>query len=283
MPNNTEYISLDKIKVQKHNVRIHDIDVGIDDLAANIKANGLLQPIAAYYDSGKEHYVILTGQRRLNAYHRLDESYPGEGYDKIECKIIGEPESDEKKMALSLAENITQLPMTNSDLIKAVTDLYNVYGSYDMVRQEFGITKKMVDKYVRLSRLPQVLKDAIKNGGISSNPKTAENVAIRAVNATNYVKNGSVPEQTVLELAIEMAKGEVDINDLVDEIPKGGTIDDIKGRAQGKPKTNIPIHLSTETAKKLKQVSDSSGEPAALRATQYVVDGVEKDYSQLEQ
>ena len=276
-----EYVNLDEIKVQKHNVRIHDIDQGIEDLAENIRANGLLQPIAAYYDSDRSHYVILTGQRRLNAYHHLKDTYPDEGFDKIQCNIIAEPDTDEKKKALSLAENITQLPMTNPDLIKAVTDLYNVYGDYEMVQQEFGISKRMVDKYVRLSRLPERLQTAIREGEIHHKPKTAENAAIRAVDALQYTKNGPVSVDTVLEMAKEMANSDNDVGSLTEEAKRGGSVDDIKKRAAKKPKSKLNIDLSTETAEKLQKVSESSGDTAKMRATQYVVEGTDRDYDQL--
>ena len=76
-----EFLSLDDVKIQKHNVRTRDIDDGIDDLASSIKALGLLQPITAYYDSANSRYVVLAGQRRLNAHVLLNEKYPNS--DKI--------------------------------------------------------------------------------------------------------------------------------------------------------------------------------------------------------
>lgn len=281
MEDKFEFIPLENIKVQKHNVRIHDIDVGKEDLAENIKVNGLLQPIAAYYDSKRSCYVILTGQRRYNAYQYLNDKYPDQGFDKIQCKIIDEPESEDKKKALSLAENITQLEMTGPDLTKAVTDLFNVYGDYELVQQEFGLTKYMVDKHVRLARLPEPLKTAIQEGEIHPNPKTAENAALRAVDATVYVKNGPVPLETVKELAIEMARGDTNASDIESEAARGGTASEIVARAQKKPKTKVSIDLSTEMAEKLQKVSDTNGETEKSRATQYVVDGVTRDYSQL--
>ena len=276
-----QLIPLDQIKVQKYNVRRHDIDVGIEDLSVNIKANGLLQPITAYFNSEKQSYVILAGQRRLNAHHNLNEQYPKEGFDKIKCIVIDEPESDNRKMSLSLAENITQLPMTNSDLVKAVTDLYNIYHDYDIVQEEFGLTKYMVDKFVKLARLPDRIKTAVNEGEISPSTKTAENSALKAVDALNYVKGGDVPIETVLQLAKEHAKGEVDAADLISEAGRGGTIKDITSRAKKKPKSKIDIDLSTDVAEKLQKVADDSGETVKNRATSYVVNAVNRDYSDL--
>ena len=265
-----EDISLDMIKVQKHNVRRRNIGEGIEDLAASIKANTLLQPIAAYLDAAKGMYVILTGQRRLQAYHHLNEKYPNQGYDKIKCMVFDEPKTDEEKMSMSLAENITQLQMTGPDLVKAVTDLYNKYGDYEIVREKFGITKYMVNKYVKLSRLPPELKEAIKNGEIHSNPKTAENSALRAVDGHQYTKGGPVLIEIVIETAKALAAG---ITDYV--VPGVGV-------SPKRPKVKLDIDLSTETAEKLKRIADLNGQSEKGRATQYVVSGTDRDYRQLE-
>ena len=227
-----QLIPLESIKVEKHNVRKKEIDKGIEDLAASIKANGLIQPITAYFDSGKNYYVLLAGQRRLNAHHNLNKKFPGQEYAKIKCIVIDEPETNEKKIALSLAENITQVQMSNTDLVRAVTDLYSIYHDYEIVQEEFGITKYMVDKYVKLARLPERLVEAIHEGEISPNPRTAENAALKSVEALNYTKNGNVPVEDTVELAKEYASGEIDAESLTEEASKGGSIYDIKKAAK---------------------------------------------------
>ncbi len=58
---------------------------------------------------------------------------------------MDEPDSEEKKLVLSLAENLTQVQMTNSDTVKVVTDLYNIYADYVIVEKKFGITEKMAN------------------------------------------------------------------------------------------------------------------------------------------
>ncbi len=274
-------IPLDKIKVQKYNVRRHDIDLGTEDLAINIKANGLLQPIAAFLDSEKDVYVILTGQRRLNAYHYLNDKYPGKGFDKIKCILIDEPETDQKKMSLSLAENITQLPMTNSDLVRSVTDLFNTYHDYDMVREEFGLSKYMIDKYVRLARLPDRLKAAVNDGEISPNPKISENAALAAVDALQYTKGGDRSADEVLLMAKALAKGETNRQDARNEANRGGTVQEIIDRVGKRPKSKLSLELSLDVAEKLREVAKNSGESERVKAASYVNAGVVKDYSEL--
>jgi ParB/RepB/Spo0J family partition protein len=275
-------ISLDSILVQKFNVRTKEIDKGLEELAVSIKSFGLLQPITVYFDSEKDKHVILAGQRRLNAHHLLNEKYPDTGYDKIKCILIDEPESNEKKMALSLAENITQVQMTNTDLVKAVTDLYNTYRDYDMIQEEFGLTEYMVNKYVHLARLPERLKDAVNEGEISPNIKTSENSALRAVDALKWTKGGEIDVDDVLELAKEYAKGEIDVQSLTDEANKGGTIAEITESARNKPKEKLLLTLATDVAAKLKKVADNSGEKETTKAVSYISSGVMKDYADLD-
>ena len=277
-----DLISLNSIKVEKHNVRLHDIDVGIEDLAASINAVGLLQPITVYFNSDKKSYVILAGQRRFNAYDYLNEQHPDGGFDKIKCIVIDEPKTNEEKMSLSLAENITQLQMHNSDLVKAVTDLYNVYRDYDVVRKKFGLTRYMIDKYVRLARLPDRLKQAINEGEINPNDKKAENAAIRAVDALGWIKNGEVSEVKVLDLAIEYAKGDIDPTAIDNAAKKGTDVPDIINIAKKSHRINQSIELSTEVADKLKKVAESKGESEKERASRYVAEGTTKDYRELE-
>jgi len=276
-------IPIDKVKIQKFNVRKKDIQTGIEDLAASIKAVGLLQPITVFLDSENDRYVILAGQRRFNAYSYLNEEFPGEGFDKIRAIVIPEPESDQEKMALSLAENVTQLPMQNLEIVKAVTELYNTYHDYDIVKEKYGLTKYMIDKYVRLARLPQQVVDAIHDGQIHSNPKTAENAALRAVDALNYTKGGEVDETFVVEMAKEYSKGEIEEELLTAEAKKGGEISEIKSRAAKKTTKKIEVNLSTDVHTKLSKVADNSGTNPSAKATSYVLEGVNKDYNELEE
>ncbi len=278
-----QLLSLDLIKVQKYNVRKKEIDKGIDDLAASIKAVGLLQPITVFFDSEKKFYVILAGQRRLNAHHQLNEKYSGKGWDKIKCIVIDEPETNEKKMAMSLAENITQAQMVNSDIVKAVTDLFNTYRDYEMVQEEFGLTRYMIDKFVRLARLPERLKEAINEGEISSQTKVAENSALRAVDALKWTKGGDVTVDDVLEMAQEYAKGEIDVASLDSASSKGGSVKEIKESAKAKPKTKLQLTLDTEMASKLKKVADNSGETENTKAVSYISAGVQRDFDDLEE
>jgi len=275
-------ISLGEIKIDKFNVRKKEIQTGLDELKESIKVFGLMQPITVYFDTDKKCYVIIAGQRRFNTYIVLNEENPNEGYDTIEAKIIDEPETEDLKKALSLTENLTQLQMENTDVVRAVTDLYNTYRDYDIVQQEFALTRFMIDKYVSLARLPERLVQAINEGEISPNTKSAENAAIRAVKALNWTKGGDVEVEDVMEFAKEYSKGDIQKDTLDRESKKGGTIAEIKARAAKKSVRELSkLKLSSEVFDKLTKIADQLSEKPEMRATSYIIKGVSEDYKKL--
>ena len=282
MPSKFESIPISQIRIDKFNVRKKDIHLGMDELKQSIIVFGLMQPITVYFDTAKDMYVIIAGQRRFNTYVILNEENPNEGYDKIEAKIIEEPETEELKKALSLTENLTQVQMVNTDVVRAVTDLYNIYRDYDIVKEKYALTPYMIDKYVSLSRLPKRLIEAIDEGEISPNNKSAELAAIRAVNALNWTKGGDVNVEDVLAFAKEYAKGDIQPDTLDKEGKKGGSIAEITSRASKKSVRQLnKIQLSSEVFEKLSKISDEFSEKPETRATSYIIKGVTEDYKKL--
>jgi ParB-like chromosome segregation protein Spo0J len=285
-------IKLDEIKIAKYNARKNDIKVGIEELAANIRAIGLLQPITVYQNSDDKKYVIIAGQRRFNAHVYLNEKYPGKRFgrdkqlpDEIKCLVIDEPKTQEEKTAISVAENITHLHMTNADTVKAVTDLWKKYHDYELIEEECGLTKYMIDKYVALARLPDEIKDLINEGGIHSNQKTAENNALRAVDSLGWIKDQGDPTiRDVIDFAIALGDDEegYEGSDLEDEGKKGGSLEDMKNRAKKRSKTTYKLKLTEELAKGLSKVSEHKGEKEATTLTGYINKGVTDDLKELD-
>lgn len=206
-------IPLDKLIVGPGNVRTENVEESLDDLAQHIYVNGLLEAIVVFnvddldsnhelFEARKDHkgkFEILAGQRRLNAFLKLDKEHSGEGFDKIPCHIRIPPENDEEAKAISIGENLTQLPMTLADAIDAVDYLYKKYNDEKIIARKHGISVNLVKKYVKFARLPKLLQDNL--GAFHKSPKTAMNLALEAVDALDYTKDGEVPEKKVYEFA----------------------------------------------------------------------------------
>ena len=142
-----EDIELKKLYVGKSNFRTENVNEGIDELADHVYVNGLLETIVVYAiddltednellrDSvvrkekyGKGQFEILAGQRRFAAFKNLDKKYPGEGFEKIPCHIRQPPDDELDAKAISIGENLTQLPVTLADAIDACDVLFKKYG-----------------------------------------------------------------------------------------------------------------------------------------------------------
>jgi len=249
-------IKVSELKVPKHNIRIHNPDYRIEDLKTSIKNMGLIEPITVFEESGT--YVALIGQRRLLAYYELNEEFPGQGFDEIECIVRNIPDDDDLKRALSTGENITHLPMSKRDLERVVTDLYNKCGSYDLICRRFGLSRYMVDKYVGLSRLPEKIREAIKSGELGPQQNRAERIALAAADALQFVPGGRISEEKVLKLACMMARKANLKKEIINETKKNPlrNIDDIERRVDAKYRVPLHLYLSAELNTRLGAYSE---------------------------
>ena len=191
-------IPLAQLYLGKSNVRTENVEEGLDDLAEHIAKHGLLEPIVVC-KGDDEKYEILSGTRRFHAHEKLNKAYPGEGWDKIPCHIRVPPDGDEERKAISLGEGLTQLPTTLEDCINAIDALYQKYADEKLVARKYGISVRLVKKYVKFARLPKILQENLS--AFHKQPKTAMNIALDAVDALDYTKDGEQPVEKVYELA----------------------------------------------------------------------------------
>lgn len=149
-------LPLDKLSIGTSQVRT-DLASGIDDLAASIRAQGLLHPIHVVAQADG-NYEILAGQRRFLAYQKL-------GLPTIKAFVHMPDDVDETdRIAISLTENLVRRDNTAKELIDACTKLYKRYGSIKMVAEEVGLNPKEVSKYVKYDQLVPELKDLVDDG-----------------------------------------------------------------------------------------------------------------------
>ena len=85
MTDEIQKIPIEDIDIPKSMER----DVGdLEDISNNIKALGLLQPIAVRPKPENKPYGLLVGYRRYSAFVELNKKYPGEGWDKIPAFVL---------------------------------------------------------------------------------------------------------------------------------------------------------------------------------------------------
>ena len=215
-----DYIELDKLYVGLSNVRVENAtdEEELSILAEHIGKHGLLEPIVVFavndlddkhplYETRKEHknqYEILAGQRRWNSFKKLNEEYSGEGWEKIPCHVREAPEDEVDAKAISLGEGLTQLPYTVTDIIDACDSLFKKYNDPSIVAKMTGISKILVNRYVKFARLPKFIQENL--GSIHKTPKTAVNLAVEAADALAWSQDSEVPEQKVYDLAMKLGE-----------------------------------------------------------------------------
>ena len=172
-----EDIELKKLYVGKSNFRTENVNEGIEELMDHIYVNDLLETIVVYAvddlkedndmlesrkdKQGKGLFEILAGQRRFAAFKMLDKAYPKEGFEKIPCHVRQPPDDELDAKAISIGENLTQLPVTLADAIDACDVLFKKYGDEKIVAKRYGISENIIKKYVKFARLPKILQDKV--------------------------------------------------------------------------------------------------------------------------
>lgn len=131
-------ITIDKLQVSHLNVRkilsSEEDETCIEDLANNIKNNGLINPITVRKLDNSENYEIIAGQRRFLAIKLLNNK-------TISCHILNI--SNQKAEEISLVENVQRNQMTTTDKVKAYSKLYEVYNKdIEKVVNAIHISKK---------------------------------------------------------------------------------------------------------------------------------------------
>jgi ParB/RepB/Spo0J family partition protein len=297
-----EYIEINELYVGRTNVRVENAndEEELNNLAEHIGKHGLLEPIVIFdknelteehpcYSSRQEfpkRYEILAGQRRWKAFKKLNNENSGLGWNTIPCHLRSPPDNDDDAIAISLGEGLTQLPYTLADTISACDKLFRTYSDPAIVAKKTGISKVLVERYVKYARLPSMVQENL--GAIYKNPKTAVKLGVEAADALAWSKDGEVSDERVLELAktlgIKKRVSDAEYKKLkqaAEENP-GSTLKDMEEESQKirNPKA-YKITLDATTADKLETVAKSNGNEPSDEITELIEYGLDRRVGKL--
>lgn len=110
----TVFLPIDRIIIGEQQIRdLSQADDAIDELALDIQAHGMLQPIGVH-PLADDRYQLLWGSRRIAAHRRLNRH-------TIEATIIDQP--DRGIRATALAENLQRRQLSVAEECEAVTEM----------------------------------------------------------------------------------------------------------------------------------------------------------------
>lgn len=141
----------------------------IDELAASIRAQGLLSPLTVCaHPHIPAAYQLLAGHRRLAALKLLRKDY-------VPAKIVPAPSAAEITM---LVENCQRDELTAAEKAEAMGRLREQGYSPARISRETGLAPSTVSRYLSLLELDQPTRDRVRDGQV------AVGDAIAAVHST---------------------------------------------------------------------------------------------------
>lgn len=136
----------------------------VDDLAASIRAHGLLQNLTVAAKGGK--YEVVAGGRRLRALQRIekeDGKLPDALKDGIPCmSVLGDDAHD-----ASLAENVVREAMHPADQFDAFHAMAGRGHGVSAIAAAFGCPESVVKQRLKLAKVAPALIEAYRNGDMT--------------------------------------------------------------------------------------------------------------------
>jgi ParB family transcriptional regulator, chromosome partitioning protein len=149
----TTSIALKNLTLWKGNVRKTNAGEGIGELAASIKATGLIQSLAVI-PHGK-NFAVVAGGRRLAALQLLQSQGDIDADYGVSCNML----EDERALEASLAENAMRSAMHPADQFEAFRGLADQGMTLTDIAARFGVTDRIVEQRLKLARVaPSILK-----------------------------------------------------------------------------------------------------------------------------
>lgn len=157
-------VRLDALTDDPNNVRGNAPLSGIEALAANIEAEGLLMPLIVRPLGGKgDSYGVTAGRRRHAALRLLAARGTLSQAEPIACRVV-----QKSSTSASLSENIHRQAMHPADELEAWRKLvYDEGVTPDQIATRHGTTTKIVAQRLSLARLAPAILDLLRTDVIS--------------------------------------------------------------------------------------------------------------------
>jgi ParB family chromosome partitioning protein len=129
------------------------------ELAASIKAHGILQPILVKTVGDK--FQIIAGERRWTAAKEA-------GLETVPA-ILADQADDAQTLEWALIENLQREDLNPLDEASGYKRLAELFGhTQEMIAQKVGKNRSTVSNMLRLLSLPQSVRDKISGGKLSA-------------------------------------------------------------------------------------------------------------------
>ena len=224
-------LAIDRIRPGKYQPRSHIDESALEELAASISAQGVIQPVVVR-EIGLGDYELIAGERRWRASRKA-------GLAEIPAVIRSV--SDEAALAMGLIENIQRQELDPIEEACGLKRLIDEFGlTHEAAAQAVGRSRSAVSNMLRLLSLPEPVQQMLHQGKL-------EMGHARALLA--------LPVLEQLDVAQQIAE-------------QGMTVREVEQKAQQQEKVGrkpAPVRRDADVSRLAETLSDQLGMAVSLR------------------
>lgn len=149
-----------QIQPNRQQPRTEFDDSQLEELAASIKAQGLIQPLIVS-PTGKGTYTIVAGERRWRAAQRAGLA--------VVPVVVRQVRDDRELFELALVENLQRSdlnPMEEAEAYRTLQE--NFHLSQEEIASRVGKARPAVANTLRLLKLPPAIQDFLRSGRLTA-------------------------------------------------------------------------------------------------------------------
>lgn len=159
-PAPVQTLPIDQLRPNRFQPRTHFDEDGIEELAASIRTQGVVQPlVVSPQEDGT--WVIVAGERRWRASRRA-------GLESVPV-VVRQVADDRELLELALVENLQRSDLNPLEEAEAYLALQEKFGlSQEDIAARVGKARTTVTNALRLLRLPQEVQELLREGRITA-------------------------------------------------------------------------------------------------------------------
>ena len=151
-------LSISEIDPNPYQTRTHFDEQALNELAASILVNGIVQPIVVRPSNGR--YQLIAGERRWRASKKIGREF---------IPAIIKQVSNEQAMEMTIVENLQREGLNPIEEARAFDRLSREFNlTQEQMSQRTGRERASISNLVRLLKLPQSIQDSLEKGELSA-------------------------------------------------------------------------------------------------------------------
>ena len=160
VPAPVQTLPLSQLRPNKFQPRTRFDDEAIEELAASIRMQGIVQPLVVSPEADGT-YVIVAGERRWRASRRA-------GLENVPV-VVRQVADDREMLELALVENLQRSDLNPLEEAEAYLSLQEKFGlSQEDIASRVGKARTTVTNALRLLRLPEEVQELLRDGRLTA-------------------------------------------------------------------------------------------------------------------